>query len=132
METLAKLFSIESKHPKGQKMYFQNILIPSLFKNDQNIKEEFSELIDNLYIISEQIKPKKIFTNEFTNSSIHYVQFKNDSNDQLGEISIKFTSKCQNKEAYLQVIPEGVLHLHDLQIILNGKLIKKDQLYFNS
>lgn len=93
MNILAQLFSIDSKHSSAQKMYFQNILIPHLYKTQSNFKDNFSELVANLYIIKEQIEPKKFFNRELISSSIYYFQFSDEETDESDEISIKLNAK---------------------------------------
>ena len=83
MKTLSQLFSIDASNVCSQKMYFQNIIIPFLYTNCINIKDDFLELIDNLNIFQEQIKPKKFFGYKLLDNSFKYILIKDEMKDEI-------------------------------------------------
>ncbi len=68
LNTIGKIFEIKQRNLNSLKLYFKNILVPKLYSHDNQMEDNFLDLINNLDIIKEQIKPKQMINLTYLDS----------------------------------------------------------------
>lgn len=130
LQIISKLFSFSNKPPNSLRTYFQFIILPNLYMDQRQIKNDLAQLINNLYIIKSIIIPKKLLARELVCNSIYYIV--QTGTERTSGISLSINSQSRSKEVFIQIIPEGILFYNDFNIFVNNKQINKSELLFNS
>ncbi len=124
LNTIGKIFEIKQRNLNSLKLYFKNILVPKLYSHDNQMEDNFLDLINNLDIIKEQIKPKQMINLTYLDSFFCCIQTKD---DEQKNISIPLPPKNKNKVTFLQFIPDGLLYCSDFSVKKNHKMLENIQ-----
>lgn len=123
---LAELFSIDNGNIASQRGYIKNIIVPKLYVHNKQIINDFSEIIENIDIIENQLKLPIMFNQRFLNKSFYTVQA---ISNMAENITITISGQNKNKLTYAKIIPEGLLSFKDYNRGVNRRKMSKIMFY---